>query len=384
MNCHPDMGAQGARAAGSAWRELEDLAAQTAPAASLAWLGVALAQSGLAGKPWLARVDDINGKGPIALAGLRRSLRFAPLGRLATTRWGSFFFSGLPLLRKEREEEALHGLLWAAAGMGSIAAEFASVPVKGAFMDALTTLARDKGFALRRMAQWERAVLDARLSAQEWWEKDIPRKRRKEWSRLMRRLREAGQVEFESRASGDDLASWFEEFLTLEAQGWKGRAGTAVACVPSLRQYVAQVLRAHDASGHLRFWRLKLDGRVIAILFGTVHGDGLWLGKMAYAEDLGHYSPGVLLMIEATRDILADPQIAWADSCADPNHPMIDHLWKQRLELADVLVSVPGVSLWRVRVVFFLEALRLRLRGALKRLWKGWRRGSGQARKRAA
>jgi hypothetical protein len=38
--------------------------------------------------------------------------------------------------------------------------------------------------------------------------------------------------------------------------------------------------------------------------------------------------------------MLADPSIARADSCATADHPMIDHIWRERLALSDRLMCV--------------------------------------------
>jgi hypothetical protein len=46
-------------------------------------------------------------------------------------------------------------------------------------------------------------------------------------------------------------------------------------------------------------------------------------------------------MLEATKALLAAPGLARVDSCAAPDHPMIDHIWHERLPLADRLVQ-PG------------------------------------------
>ena len=381
MNCHPHIPSPSAL---TPWRGLEQAACEPAPQAAHFWLHAALTHLPVRDRPWLARVEDPDDALPLAIAGLRKTRRFGPLGRLASTRWGEFFFSGLPLLRQGAERQALDGLLWAASGMGAKAMELASIPAQGPVMAALKQVAGDKGLLVKEMVHWRRAALDARQSPAQWWQDDIPRKKRKEYARLMRRLKEAGEVSFQIMKTGEDPSPWIDDFLALEARGWKGRAGTAIACKPALRHFVEAALRAAAAAGALRFWRLSLNERTIAILFGFVQDENLWLGKMAHAEDLGRYSPGVLLIIEATRDILADPRITFADSCAAPHHPMIDRLWKQRLALTDVVIAAPGVLAPRVRLMLMLEALCLRARTMLKRLWHGLRARLGGKRKRAA
>ena len=48
--------------------------------------------------------------------------------------------------------------------------------------------------------------------------------------------------------------------------------------------------------------------------------------------------------MELTEALLADETVAFADSCATPDHPMIDHLWRERLAMADLMIALqPGV-----------------------------------------
>jgi hypothetical protein len=49
-----------------------------------------------------------------------------------------------------------------------------------------------------------------------------------------------------------------------------------------------------------------------------------------------------MLSVELTADLLDDANVLRADSCATANHPMIDHLWRERLPLADRLIGVRG------------------------------------------
>ena len=46
------------------------------------------------------------------------------------------------------------------------------------------------------------------------------------------------------------------------------------------------------------------------------------------------------LLLDVTQECLDDPNIARADSCAEDNHPMIDHIWRERLVVADRLIRV--------------------------------------------
>ena len=57
---------------------------------------------------------------------------------------------------------------------------------------------------------------------------------------------------------------------------------------------------------------------------------GTWMQTMAQGW----------LALELTESLLADPTIGRVDSCATPDHPMIDHLWRDRLMLADQLTAL--------------------------------------------
>jgi hypothetical protein len=55
---------------------------------------------------------------------------------------------------------------------------------------------------------------------------------------------------------------------------------------------------------------------------------------------------------------MADPALTYADSCATAGHPMIDHLWRGRLTLADQLISASPGSEFSFALACRLETLR--------------------------
>jgi len=118
--------------------------------------------------------------------------------------------------------------------------------------------------------------------------------------------------------------------------------------------------------GAMRVHLLKLDGRAIAAGIGLVGGDRAIFWKVAYDERHAKLSPGVQVALAVTRDLLAQPSVAAIDSVAEPGHPMIDHLWRERLGVADWLVDLrPGGS-WRLRLALALERARSEARIAAK------------------
>ena len=87
-------------------------------------------------------------------------------------------------------------------------------------------------------------------------------------------------------------------------------------------------------------------------------GNAAWFWKIAYDEEFARYSPGVQISLDLTEALLADPASLRADCCATADHPMIDHLWRERLALTDLLIAPSAAALAQFRIARPLETLR--------------------------
>jgi hypothetical protein len=173
----------------------------------------------------------------------------------------------------------------------------------------------------------------------------IGKKRHKEFQRLRRRLAEAEPVAFKVARGPAAVAAALQDFLALEAKGWKGGAGTALIQAPELRRFAETAVDALGVQGQAGVARLVLGSRPIACVVTLESAGGAWCWKIAYDESLARFSPGVQVMMELTDALLADQTVAFADSCATPDHPMIDHLWRERFTMADLMIGLqPGAG----------------------------------------
>jgi CelD/BcsL family acetyltransferase involved in cellulose biosynthesis len=229
-----------------------------------------------------------------------------------------------------------------------------SVETHGAFWDYLST--RNLHFAV--LNTWQRAALRLSGSFEDWFEHNFDRKRRKEYKRLQNRLAELGKVEQLSYAGGEDSTPWINDLLALEAAGWKGKRGTALATEPALETATREASSALGRAGKLRMWKFVLDGKTIAIMHGIVEGDQAWLGKIAYDETVARFSPGVLLILYATEQLMKEEGIVRVDSCAIPGHPMIENIWRDRIDMADIIIAPRSISSAHFNVIVHLERLR--------------------------
>jgi hypothetical protein len=95
--------------------------------------------------------------------------------------------------------------------------------------------------------------------------------------------------------------------------------------------------------------RIDLDDKAIAMLVNFRHGDGAFSFKIAFDETLGRFSPGVLIEIANLHAVQGSPDIGWMDSCAAPDHPMIDSLWAERRTIVQYRVALHGAGLARMQ-----------------------------------
>jgi len=222
---------------------------------------------------------------------------------------------------------------------------------------------------LRVMKAWQRAALRLDGSFDEWLASNFDHKRRKELKRLRNRLAEQGDLKFESLNQFSDLPRFVDGLLELEANGWKGKRGTAIASNEAAAQSFWQICENLQATGKLRFWQLTLNGKVIASLFGKIEGKRGWIVKIAYDEAFARFSPGVLLIINVTQALFAEGGVRLVDSCAIPGHPMIDRIWRERIAMVDVLIAPAHVSGFRFAAVGAAIKLRGDLRERAKSLF---------------
>ena len=246
----------------------------------------------------------------------------------------------------------------------------------GPVAQALRSALARSGGAFVPFDRHQRALLRPEAEREGYVERAVGRKRRKELRRQRHRLADIGALSFTMATATADVASALQDFLALEAGGWKGRAGTAIAQHPDIRRFVESAIAALATSGQVRIAGLCCQSRPIACALTLTSGDGAWGWKIAYDEHYAAGSPGVQIYLDLTETLLADPAIGFVDSCATPDHPMIDHIWRERLDMADWLVALtPGVTFDLARR---LEAARAA--GVAVALARRWRNRIHQAR----
>ncbi|VVT20054.1 GNAT family N-acetyltransferase [Erythrobacter sp. EC-HK427] len=187
----------------------------------------------------------------------------------------------------------------------------------------------------------QRAMLAGDGDAESYAAASLSAKKRKELRRQHRRLTELGTLETVRQLGEEDLESWIDSFLALELRSWKGAAGSALASDPLTATAFRQALTGAAHRGRLERLAITLDGAPIAMLASFLAPPGAFSFKTAFDEDYSRFSPGVLLQLD-NLDLLARDRIQWCDSCAAEDHPMIDHIWRERRAIDRYSIAIGG------------------------------------------
>ncbi len=275
---------------------------------------------------------------------------------------------GLPLVEREAAEPVIGAFLSYLAAEptlpGLVLLPF--LPEDGPFARILDAILRRADMPSAALGHHRRAMLAPTGSRSHYLEDAMSGRQRKELRRQWRRLAETGAVAITIATEPAAVDRALEDFFSLEALGWKGRAGTAAVDDEKVQGFVRTALFKLAADQKVSINRLLVDGRAIAATIALRSGHGAWFWKIAYNEDFARFSPGVMLSVELTGELLDDTAMLRANSCATANHPMIDHLWRERLSLADRLIGVRSPTAFAV--ARRLEGLRTAAIGAAKRL----------------
>jgi len=282
-----------------------------------------------------------------------------------------------PLLDRELAEPAARDIMQAARDSGARALLMREVALDGAAMKALHAVLRGDGLRARILNWHLRASLDAKRNADELLHEALGSKKLKELRRQRHRLGEHGAVRLDLARSPQDVASALEIFLKLEASGWKGDRGTALAQVAGDAAFIRRAIPALAATKNCEIITLRAGDAPAAAGIVLRHQTRAFFFKIGVDERFAKFSPGVQLTLELTRHLCADPAIASADSTASPDHPMINPIWRGRFAIGDVLIPLrpndPGVRLIGAALV-----AREKARDAARwgvHLLRAWRKG---------
>jgi CelD/BcsL family acetyltransferase involved in cellulose biosynthesis len=272
-----------------------------------------------------------------------------PVRYVATWMHKHCFFAA-PLVRRGAEAAFFSAFFHAVENRGAFL-RLRHLDASGPLYAAAKAAAIATGRLSAPSARYERAMLKAPWTTDEYLKESMRGKHRKDLRRRRARLEETGALSLERCGSNDDLEAWTEEFLAIEASGWKGQAGTAMRQDQASAMFFKDAVRRANVAGDLQLFRFRLSGRTIAAAVNFSGGGVSYAFKIAYDEEFARFSPGVMIEIEIMRALEFDATVSMIDSCAKSEHPMIDRLWRERRAISALNISrrdMASKSLFRV------------------------------------
>ena len=121
--------------------------------------------------------------------------------------------------------------------------------------------------------------------------------------RARRLAEEIGPVALERIETADEGA--LADAYRLEAAGWKGERGTAIACDPARVETYRALSRALSSAGTFALSFLRAGERRVAFHLAAIEGGAYFLFKVGSDPTLARFGLGHLLVAEVARDLAA-------------------------------------------------------------------------------
>jgi CelD/BcsL family acetyltransferase involved in cellulose biosynthesis len=124
---------------------------------------------------------------------------------------------------------------------------------------------------------------------------------RRNLHRRWRKARENSEVGLKRVDCADP--AMLKTFFDLEAAGWKGKEGTAIACSEPTRNFYNEIARVASACGYFSLYLLQFGEIAVAGHFGLSFGQRYYSPKVAYNEAFSEFGPGHLMVDAILRDV---------------------------------------------------------------------------------
>jgi len=285
-----------------------------------------------------------------------RRYRGLPVNALCSWRHRNMM-TGTPLVREKRAANCLAALIQQAPAP---LLEFELVASEGPFYAALTEAAPPGDFPWLLRDAYPRAVLSRERDPRQRFNSGLKSNLRR-WEA---RLRAAGELKPVSLDARDDLDRWLADFMRLEASGWKGEHGSALACREDDRRFAAAVLPEAFRRARLRITGLDLAGNALArhIMIGA--GEAAFTFKIAYDEAYANCAPGIVAEVDNVRQFMEAPGPRWLDSNTAPESRNYARVWKERRTIQSIAIGVRGAGRLAVATLPLIRLARRWLRRA--------------------
>ena len=120
-----------------------------------------------------------------------------------------------------------------------------------------------------------------------------------------RRLATLGDVEIEC-AGEHNFGELFDAFVKLHEARWQMNSMPGVLCDENVRSFHPEAATGFLASGALRLYALRINGRIIASLYGFHHAARTYYYLGGFDPEFKQYSPGTVLVAHAITEAIRE------------------------------------------------------------------------------
>jgi CelD/BcsL family acetyltransferase involved in cellulose biosynthesis len=243
---------------------------------------------------------------------------------------------------------------------------------EGPTWDALMRVLARRGSTPFVFETSRRPKLASALDGKAYLEKSLSSSTRKKLRQHRRRLSERGKLVSMVAAEPQAVRAAFEEFLSLEAAGWKGKQGTALISDETDAAFIRGAVGALADRNCASIHSLYLDGKPVSMQLVARAGAAAFTWKTTYDETYQDFSPGALLLEDYTAAFLADKSLAFVDSCSFDDTGFMS-AWSERLAIADLWIDARRGGSPAFRALARVQQGYRHLRGAAKSGYHAWR-----------
>jgi hypothetical protein len=250
---------------------------------------------------------------------------------------------GTPLVDAEDAAETIDNLLDVLAspkaGLPSVLV-MPDIRVTGRFAQLAKAVALARDLPIATTDTFKRPMLESFLDGDAYLRHAVSAHHVREMRRQWRHLERLGKVTYEVARQPDEIRLRMEEFLALEARGWKGKKRSALINDRYRAAFAREAITNLAEADAVRIHTIDLDGRAIASIIVFLMAGEAYTWKTAYDENFAQNSPGKLLIMRLTNWHLDDANIMRTDSCAVADHPIMSRLWEEREEMGSLIIGL--------------------------------------------
>jgi hypothetical protein len=250
---------------------------------------------------------------------------------------------GTPLVDAEGAAETIDNMLDALAHAEARLPGVLVIPdlrLDGRFAQLARAVALARDLPLTITNEYQRPMLESQLDGPAYLQSTLSKSHLREMRRQAKLLSAQGTLSYNVARQPEEIRLRMEEFLALEASGWKGRKRSAMVNDRLRAAFAREAITNLAEADAVRIHTLDLDGRAIASMVVFIMAGEAYTWKTAYDERYAKFSPGKLLMADLTEWHLDDANIERTDSCAAPDHPIMSRFWMEREAMGTLVIGL--------------------------------------------